>query len=200
MNEAMQRRRMPRSERRAQLLAVARELIREAGTDEFTLGRLAERAGVTKPVVYDHFGDRAGALAELYRAFEEQQRSTLIAALADTDPDLEGVSRAVAGAYIDCSLAEGRELADVVSALDGSVTLGEVRREAEAAYLALCHEALAKCGARLDGAGAQALVGAGDSLSRAALDGRISAASAHDALTRVLRALTDPTPTRPEAS
>ncbi|MDD7930365.1 TetR/AcrR family transcriptional regulator [Microbacterium thalli] len=200
MDDTTQRRRMPRSERRAQLLAVARELIREAGTDEFALGRLAERAGVTKPVVYDHFGDRAGALAELYRAFEEQQRSTLIAALADTDPDLDGVCRAVAGAYIDCSLAEGRELADVVSALDGSATLVEVRREAEAAYLALCDEALASCGARLDGAGAQALVGAGDSLSRAALDGRISATSARAVLTRVLQALTDPTITRPEAS
>lgn len=200
MSETKQRRRMPRSERRAQLLAAARELIREVGTDEFTLGRLADRAGVTKPVVYDHFGDRAGALAELYRAFEEQQRVTLTAALADTETEIDGVCRAVAGAYIDCSLAEGRELADVVSALDGSATLVEVRREAEAAYLALCGNALARCGARLDGAGAQALVGAGDSLSRAALDGRISAASAQHALTRVLRALTDPTTTRPEES
>ncbi len=92
MNVEGPRRRMPRHERRAQLLAVARELIRDGGTDEFTLGRLAERAGVTKPIVYDHFGDRSGALAELYRAFEEQQRASLVAALSGAGPSLASVS------------------------------------------------------------------------------------------------------------
>ncbi|POX66693.1 TetR/AcrR family transcriptional regulator [Microbacterium sp. Ru50] len=190
---------MLRHERRAQLLAVARELIRQRGTDEFTLGRLAERAGVTKPVVYDHFGDRAGALAELYREFEEQQRAALVAALADASLTLDAVCGAVAGAYIDCSLAEGRELADVVSALDGSATLVEVRREAEGAYLALCDDVLASCGVRLDDAGAQALVGAGDALSRAALDERVSPSAARSTLTRVLHALVTPA-TEPEES
>lgn len=199
MSDDGRRRRMPRGERRAQLLAVARELIRERGTDEFTLGRLAERAGVTKPVVYDHFGDRAGALAELYREFEEQQRATLTAALAEASLTLDAVCRAVAGAYIDCSLAEGRELADVVSALDGSATLVEVRREAEGAYLALCDDMLASCGAHLDDTGAQALVGAGAALSRAALDDRISAAAARSTLARVLRAIVTPA-TPPEES
>lgn len=197
MSDGARRQRMPRRERRAQLLAVARELIRDRGTDGFTLGRLAERAGVTKPVVYDHFGDRAGALAELYREFEEQQRATLIAVLDGTSGTADDVCRAVAGAYIDCSLAEGRELADVVSALDGSPTLVDARREAEGAYLALCDRALASCGARLDDSGAQALVGAGDALSRAALDGRVSPASARSALARVLCALVTPA-TEPE--
>ncbi|SDQ82253.1 TetR/AcrR family transcriptional regulator [Microbacterium sp. cf332] len=200
MDDEGPRRRMPRHERRAQLLAVARELIHDAGTDEFTLGRLAERAGVTKPIVYDHFGDRAGALAELYRAFEEQQRASLTAALAGADPTLGSVCAAVAGAYIDCSLAEGRELADVVSALAGSATLAEVRREAEEAYLALCREALATCGGRFDHAAARAVVGAGDSLSRAVLEHRISAGSARSALSRVLHALAHPSDDRPEAS
>ncbi|WP_424447370.1 TetR/AcrR family transcriptional regulator [Microbacterium arborescens] len=200
MNEEEPRRRMPRHERRTQLLAAARELIRDAGTDQFTLGRLAERAGVTKPIVYDHFGDRAGALAELYRAFEEQQRATLTAALAGADPTLGSVCAAVAGAYIDCSLAEGHELADVVSALAGSATLAEVRREAEDAYLALCRDALATCGGRLDHAAARAVIGAGDALARAVLEHRISAASARSSLSRVLRALADPSADRPEAA
>jgi len=200
MNVEGPRRRMPRHERRAQLLAVARELIRDGGTDEFTLGRLAERAGVTKPIVYDHFGDRSGALAELYRAFEEQQRASLVAALSGADPSLASVSTAVAGAYIDCSLAEGRELADVVSALAGSATLAEVRREAEDAYLVLCREALATCGARLDHAAARAVVGAGDALARSVLEHRIEAGSARSALSRVLRALADPFTDRPEAA
>ncbi|MEH3088160.1 MAG: helix-turn-helix domain containing protein [Microbacterium arborescens] len=199
MSDDARRRRMPRHERRTQLLDAARGLIREAGTDGFTLGRLAERAGVTKPVVYDHFGDRAGALAELYRAFEEEQRATLAVALADAEPSLDPVCGAVAGAYVDCSLAEGRELADVVSALDGSPMLAEVRREAEKAYLAQCDEALASCGARLDDVAAPALIGAGDALSRAALERRVSPHDARAALTRVLRCLVDPS-IRPEES
>ena len=52
------RRRLSRDERQRQLLEVAWRLVREEGTEALTLGRLAEQAGVTKPVVYDHFGTR----------------------------------------------------------------------------------------------------------------------------------------------
>ena len=136
------RRRLSKPERHRQLLDTARELIRAEGTDSFTLGRLAERAGVTKPLVYDHFGDRAGVLAELYREFESRQRSMLREALAGAQADKAVISSLVAGAYIDCSLAEGRELADVIAALSGSSTLSQVRQEAEAAYLEICRDAL----------------------------------------------------------
>ncbi|NQD94392.1 helix-turn-helix transcriptional regulator, partial [Pseudomonas sp. CrR25] len=67
------RRRLPRDERQRQLLDVAWRLIREEGTEALTLGRLAEQAGVTKPVVYDHFGTRAGLLAVLYQEFDARQ-------------------------------------------------------------------------------------------------------------------------------
>ena len=42
---------MSREDRRRQLLSVAWQLVRNEGTDALTLGYLAERAGVTKPVV-----------------------------------------------------------------------------------------------------------------------------------------------------
>ena len=61
------RRRMSREERQRQLLDVAWRLVREEGTEALTLGRLAEQAGVTKPVVYDHFSTRPGLLAALYQ-------------------------------------------------------------------------------------------------------------------------------------
>ena len=125
------RRRLSKQERHGQLLDAARELIRDAGTDQFTLARLADRAGVTKPLVYDHFGDKAGVLAELYRAFEARQRDMLHTALREGEPDLEETASLVAGAYIDCCLAEGRELADIVAALTGSSTLSRLRQEAE---------------------------------------------------------------------
>ncbi|GAA4964701.1 TetR/AcrR family transcriptional regulator [Actinoplanes utahensis] len=183
------RRRMSKQQRHTQLLQVARELIRDAGTGEFTLARLADRAGVTKPLVYDHFGDRDGVLAELYREFEARQRETLRAALGETEPDLPPVADLVAGAYIDCCLAEGRELADVVAALTGSATLNRLRQEAEAAYLDMCREALTPLAGPIDTAGLQAIVGAGDALARSALDGRISPERARDALARVVTAV-----------
>ncbi|WP_380173901.1 TetR/AcrR family transcriptional regulator [Kineococcus sp. DHX-1] len=185
------RRRLSREERHAQLLDTARALIREAGTDDFTLGRLADAAGVTKPLVYDHFGDRAGVLAELYRAFEERQHATLSAALARSAPRLDAVAALVAGAYVDCCLAEGRELSDVVAALAGSSALTAVRREAEEAYLSACRSALAPFG-RLDAAAVRAVVGAGDALVRAVLDGTTGEDVARRTLARVLVAVTDP--------
>lgn len=183
------RRRLSKQDRHAQLLEVARELIRDAGTDELTLGRLAERAGVTKPLVYDHFGDRSGILAELYRAFEIRQRKTLDAALLGAGPGLPEVAAVMAEAYIDCSLKEGRELAGVIAALAGSSTLSLLRQEAEEAYLTRCRAALEPLCGPIDAAGLHALIGAGDALARNALTGRISAARACDALTRVITAL-----------
>lgn len=183
------RRRLSKPERRAQLLEVTRELIRDAGTDELTLARIAERASVTKPLVYDHFGDRAGVLAELHREFEARQRETLEAALEHAEPELSTVARIVAGAYIDCCLAEGRELADVLAALAGSSRLSAVRQEAEDAYLAMCRQALEPFSDSLDTAALEAFLGAGDALVRSALDDRISPARARDALTSVILAL-----------
>lgn len=186
---AAPKQRLSKQERHTQLLDVARELIREAGTEEFTLARLAERAGVTKPVVYDHFGDKSGVLTELYREFEERQRATLDAALESAEPEVRAVARVVADAYIDCCVTEGRELADVVAALAGSPTLSRLRREAEDAYLAKCRRALAPFSDGIDAAGLRAVIGAGDALARDALSNRISSADARATLARVITAI-----------
>ncbi|WP_369138683.1 TetR/AcrR family transcriptional regulator [Modestobacter versicolor] len=183
------RRRLSQQDRHAQLLAVARELVRDEGTDLLTLGRLAERAGVTKPVVYDHFGNRAGVLAELYRAFDARQHAVLDAALAETEQTLPAVAAVVAGAYVDCCLAEGRELADVVSALSGSAVLDQLRQDAEDGYLAKCSAALEPFAGPVDPAGLRAVVGAGDALARAALTGRIDGDQARQTLARVIQAV-----------
>lgn len=193
-SDAPRRQRMSKAERHTQLLDAARDLIRAAGTDEFSLARLAEHAGVTKPLVYDHFGDRSGVLAELYREFEHRQREMLSDALLHAPEDLAVVSRVVAGAYIDCCLAEGRELADVVAALNGSSTLTRLRREAEQAYLEMCRNALEPLAGPLEPAGLLAVIGAGDALARQALDGAITADQARSALSRVVAAVAAETP------
>ncbi len=49
---------MSAEERRKQLTAVARELFAEQGFAATSMEEIAERAGVSKPVVYEHFGTK----------------------------------------------------------------------------------------------------------------------------------------------
>ena len=65
--------RLRKEDRRVQLLEVARGIVRQQGTEALTLGYLAERANVTKPIPYDHFGDREGLLMALYQDFSDRQ-------------------------------------------------------------------------------------------------------------------------------
>src|SRR5436305_5872946 len=54
-NEDEPRRRMRAPERRAQLLEVARRMFGTAGYHSVSMDTVAKEAGVTKPILYDHF-------------------------------------------------------------------------------------------------------------------------------------------------
>lgn len=54
---------MTAAERREQLLEIARELFAERGYEGTSVEEIAARAGVSKPVVYEHFGGKEGAYA-----------------------------------------------------------------------------------------------------------------------------------------
>ncbi|MBB1592969.1 TetR family transcriptional regulator [Achromobacter sp. UMC46] len=58
----------------------AQRRLGDEGTDALTLGRHAEKAGISKPVVYDNFGMRNGLLAELYQGFNLRQTAIIGAA------------------------------------------------------------------------------------------------------------------------
>lgn len=55
--------RMTGQQRREQLLSVARVLFAEKGYEATSVEDIAERAGVTRPVVYEHFGGKQGIYA-----------------------------------------------------------------------------------------------------------------------------------------
>jgi AcrR family transcriptional regulator len=55
--------RMTGKERREQLLDVARALFAEKGFEVTSIEEIAHRAGVSKPVVYEHFGGKEGIYA-----------------------------------------------------------------------------------------------------------------------------------------
>ena len=88
MSEPLVRQRLTR-ERRKQLIDVAWHIIRQEGTDALTLGYLATQAGVTKPVVYDHFDSRSGLFATLYREYDQRQTARMDEILRNTEPNAE---------------------------------------------------------------------------------------------------------------
>jgi AcrR family transcriptional regulator len=68
------RRRMPAGDRREALLEAAREVFAEHGYHDTSLGHVAERAGVSKALIYEHFDSKA----ELHKALLERNRDELL--------------------------------------------------------------------------------------------------------------------------
>ncbi len=180
------RKRLTREQRLEQLLEVARRLIAEEGSDALSLGRLAEAAGITKPTVYDHFGTREGLLTALYRDFEARQNLLIDAAMAAGEASREGKARAIADSYVDCVLAEGREIPGVLAALEGSPELARLKRECQLEFLDKCRAVLAPFAGTLSTAGLWGMLGAADALSGAAVAGEIEHGQARDELFAVI--------------
>jgi AcrR family transcriptional regulator len=56
-------RRLPASERRSQLIEVGRTVFAKNGYEATSVEQIAERAKVSKPIVYEHFGGKEGLYA-----------------------------------------------------------------------------------------------------------------------------------------
>ncbi|WP_017613705.1 TetR/AcrR family transcriptional regulator [Nocardiopsis salina] len=70
----VRRKRMTGKERRQQLLEIGRELFAERGYDASSVEEIAARAGVSKPVVYEHFGGKEG----IYAVVVDREMRTLL--------------------------------------------------------------------------------------------------------------------------
>lgn len=187
----MTARRLSRAERRGQLVGIARDVIAAEGTDALTLGYLAGRAGVSKPVVYDHFSSRSALLLSLYEDFDRRHLADLRAEIARTPPDLRKRVEAIAAAHVACVVSQGAELGGVVAALVGTPDLEKARREAERRYADICRQAMrsADDAADLGEEEAIAFIGAADALGDAAARGTITAESARSTIATVLLGL-----------
>ena len=116
---AAKRTRMSASERREQLIAVARGLFAERGFDATSVEEVAARAQVSKPVVYEHFGGKEG----LYAVVVDREITTISAA----------ISSAIADPAADAAAAPEAERHET----GGSDASGSASRVAERAALAL---------------------------------------------------------------
>ncbi|MEV0822319.1 TetR/AcrR family transcriptional regulator [Nonomuraea rubra] len=87
-------------DRRRALLDAADRVIMKEGPG-VSMAAIAAEAGITKPILYRHFGDKHG----LYQALADRHVRTVIAQLrpefAATGADLRGRARAAIGVYLD---------------------------------------------------------------------------------------------------
>lgn len=82
------------AERREELLDAAVGAIRVHGPD-VSMAELAEAAGVTRPILYDHFGDRAGVAAALASRLSGELGESLAAVLAQPVPLRTAISKGI---------------------------------------------------------------------------------------------------------
>lgn len=92
--------RMPRDQRRAQLLDAATEVFTNKGFYAAAMDDIAEAAGVSKPVLYQHFPSKLDLYLALVDASCDTLTSLLEAALASTTDNAERV-RATTRAFYD---------------------------------------------------------------------------------------------------
>ncbi len=186
--------RLPRDQRRTQLLEAAAEIARIEGADALTLARVAERAGVTKPIAYEHFETRSGLLKALYRHFDARRIEATLADLEQRANSLDTAVPILAAAYIDCALESGPAFASIAAALTATGTMDEFCQEMREAYVGLFRSALARFSPLpgREGKGVMlGLIGAADGLAQAAVAGHISRKAAVAALTRIMLGVLD---------
>jgi AcrR family transcriptional regulator len=86
--------RRSRDERRAELLDAAERAIRRIGP-QASMDELAAEAGITKPILYSHFGDKAGMAAALTERVAAELDRTLVASMSKVQSPEQVVSSTI---------------------------------------------------------------------------------------------------------
>jgi AcrR family transcriptional regulator len=180
--------RMSSEQRRSQLLETAYDIVRKEGTDALTLARVAERAGVSKPIAYEHFRTRSGLLIAMYRDYDERQTLAMRAALKEGGQTIEDVASILSAAYVDCAVS-GPEYGAITAALSASEEMEELLQACRESYMKDCITALkpfAKRPKKRMWSVMIGVLGAADAISQAAAAGRMSRKEAVKSLSQVM--------------
>ena len=92
--------RLPGPERKRQLLAVARQVLAKNGYHETTMSEIAAAAGVTKPVLYQHYRSKRDLYRHVLEDVGARLESTVIQAAVDTTSPRERAEAGI-GAYAE---------------------------------------------------------------------------------------------------
>ena len=172
---------LPKDKRREQLLDAAMAIVRKDGADALSLVTLAAKAGVSRPVAYDHFSTRAGLLLALFQRLEARYVQALREAL-DTGPrELGATADVMSKAYFNCLANLGPEAPAISAALKGSEEMAAQQRAMIDEYVGIMCQAL-KPFAGLDSKGLHltciGLLGAAEAIAREQQEGRTTQAAA----------------------
>ena len=83
-------------ERREQLVGVGRSVFAEKGFEAASVEEIADRAGVSKPVVYEHFGGKEGLYAVIVDREVAELTARMAEAMQSTSPRTAGEHAAMA--------------------------------------------------------------------------------------------------------
>lgn len=166
--------RLPRTARRAQLLAAAQEVFVANGYHAAAMDEIAERAGVSKPVLYQHFPSKLELYLALLEAHVDELTRRVREAMRSTTDNKLRVKAAV-GAYFDFVDGEGQAYRMVFeSDLRGEPAVQQAIERATSASVAAITETIT-ADAGLDAERARmlavGLVGMSEVSARAWLDG-----------------------------
>lgn len=128
-------------ERVERMLAAARDLIAEHGSDAMKMGEVAERAGVSIGSLYQFFPDKSAIIRTLAERFTTENRACIEAELAGVSDErslLDAFARLVDTYYAIC-LAE-----PVMRDIWSGTQVDKALRELELADSRACAEALAR--------------------------------------------------------
>jgi AcrR family transcriptional regulator len=163
--------RLPADERRQQLLAHACELFAQSGFHETSMDDIAEAAGVTKPVLYQHFPSKRALYIEL---LEDTGRRLLERLAEATARATSGRARVESGfrAYFDFAVGDQSSFrllfgASIRSDPEFARTVDEILELAAATISTLIDLPTSEHQRRVL---AYALVGMGESVGRHALN------------------------------
>src|SRR6478735_6503772 len=92
--------RLPRMARRRQLLSAAQEVFVENGYHAAAMDDIAERAGVSKPVLYQHFPGKLDLYLALLETQADALRAAVVNALASSTDNQQRI-HGVLSAYFD---------------------------------------------------------------------------------------------------
>ncbi|MFJ2702157.1 TetR/AcrR family transcriptional regulator [Streptomyces sp. NPDC087428] len=112
--------RLPPEARREQLIGIGLELLREHSLDELSTDEVAQRAGISRGLLFHYFANKQ----DFYRAVVQVECDRFLAALAvprDTAPTAEGPGfRELIGAFVDYVLANRALYLALVRGASGS--------------------------------------------------------------------------------
>lgn len=91
--------RMPRDQRRAQLLDAANDVFTSNGYHAAAMDDIAEAAGVSKPVLYQHFSSKLELYFALMDSSAEQVVSMISLAIRSTEDNAERVPSAISAFF-----------------------------------------------------------------------------------------------------